>query len=145
MRHGFTLVEILVVMAIISILTALSLPAIVKARAKAASVKTRAVITALEAALSMYEHDCGDYPPGDGSGSKVLVEALQGPLTNPEWDGPYMRFKGEDTDSSGEVMDTWKNPLFYTYPQSAHTNTPYTIVSSGPDGIPGTQDDIPNW
>jgi len=93
----------------------------------------------------MYETDFGDYPSGDGSGSRVLVTSLGGPVTDPHWKGPYMRFKREDLDGDGNVLDAWKKPLRYAYPQSAHPSAPFTITSAGPDRLYGTADDLGNW
>ena len=143
MKKGVTLIEILVVIIIISFLAAVSLPVYHKARVKGVIVKTKAVISSLEAALSMYETDFGDYPAG--TTSKILVELLQGPVENERWNGPYMRFKKEDIDENGNVIDGWKTPLIYKYPQSEKKNVPYLIISAGPDKKFGTEDDFGNW
>ena len=143
MKKGVTLIEILVVIIIISFLAAVSLPVYHKARVKGVIVKTKAIISSLEAALSMYETDFGDYPAG--TTSKILVELLQGPVENERWNGPYMRFKKEDIDENGNVIDGWKTPLIYKYPQSEKKNVPYLIISAGPDKKFGTEDDFGNW
>ena len=144
MKRGITLIEILVVIAIISFLLGICLPAFQKARLKGLIVKTKSIISSLESALSMYESDFGDYPSGTGS-SAILVKLLQGPCENPNWNGPYMRFKKEDIDENRNVVDAWKNPILYKYPQSSYENIPYLIVSAGPDRKFDTSDDIGNW
>lgn len=145
MKKGMTLIEILVVIAIISVITAFSLPAYRKARQKALTVKTLSIINSLEAALSMYSTDFGDYPHYDGEGTDFLVAILQGPVDSPFWKGPYMRFKQEDLDSKGNILDAWKNPIFYKYPQDKYSNVPYIIFSAGSDRKFNTPDDIGNW
>ncbi len=144
-RKGFTLLEVLVVMAIASILTALALPVYSKARGRALVVKTKTVIASLEAALSMYGTDFGDYPHFDGEGSNILVKLLQGPVDSNNWKGPYMRFRLEDLDSNNNILDAWKTPITYKYPQGIYSNIPYIIVSAGPDRSFETDDDIGNW
>ena len=144
MERGITLIEVLVVIAIISFLLGICLPVFQKARLKGLIVKTKSIISSLESALSMYESDFGDYPSGTGS-STILVELLQGPCESPHWNGPYMRFKKEDIDENRNVLDAWKNPIIYKYPQSSYENIPYLIVSAGPDRKFGTSDDIGNW
>ncbi|MDD3726393.1 MAG: type II secretion system protein GspG [Candidatus Ratteibacteria bacterium] len=144
-KKGMTLIEVLVVIAIISVLAALSLPAYNKAKSRALLVKTQAIINAVEAALSMYGTDFGDYPYYTGEGSSILVYVLQGPVDSVFWKGPYMRFKTADTDREGNILDPWKNPLYYKYPQDEHPNVPYIIVSAGPDRRFDTPDDIGNW
>lgn len=144
-KQGITLIEILVVLIIISIIASFLLPAVHKARQKGLVVKTKAIIDSIEAALSMYETDFGDYPFSDGAGTETLRYLLQGPVDSKNWKGPYIRFKEEDVDEEGNILDAWKKPIFYKYPQSEHKNTPFIIFSSGMDGKKGTGDDIGNW
>jgi len=144
-RTGLTLIEVLVVIAIVSLLAAISLPVLHRARVRSLNVKTRAIIASLEAALAMYESDFGDYPPWDAGGTRVLVDLLQGPVESEDWRGPYMRFRTEDLDEDRNVIDPWKRPFDYRYPQADHPNTPFLIRSAGPDREQETRDDIGNW
>ncbi len=132
-------------MAIIALLASFGLPAGRDARRRAMVVKTESVIGSVEAALSMYGMDFGDYPAYEGEGTGVLVNLLQGPVESRSWKGPYMRFKTEDLDGKRNILDAWKTPLSYRYPQAEHSNVSYTIVSAGPDRETGTADDIGNW
>ncbi len=143
-KTGFTLIEILVVLVIISMLAGIMLPATKKARTKAAIVKTKAIISSIEAALFMYNTDMGDYPESTGS-SKILIESLMGPLNDENWKGPYMRFKQADIDENRCIIDSWRNPLIYIYPQNEENNVPFIIRSAGPDKKLDTKDDIGNW
>ena len=144
MEEGLTLIEILIVIAIISFLLSICLPAFQKARVKGLIVRTKMIISSIESALSMYESDFGDYPHSKNT-SKILVELLQGPCDSPRWNGPYIKFKKDDIDKDGNIVDAWKNPIIYRYPQSAYKNIQYLIVSAGPDRKFGTSDDIGNW
>lgn len=63
MRFGFTLVELLVVMAIISILAAMLLPALTKAREQARSVSCRSNLKQIGLAYGMYQQDYDEYFP----------------------------------------------------------------------------------
>jgi len=144
-KCGITVLELLICLAIIAIVTASALPAYHRARNRAAIVKTASIIASLEAALSMYQTDMGDYPGGDGTGSAALVESLMGPVNDPLWKGPYMRFKQADIDAQKNILDTWKKPITYRYPQDIHRNVPFIIVSPGPDRQFDTPDDIGNW
>lgn len=143
--RGLTLMEILVSLFILSSIAAISLPVLNRARNKALISKTKAIINTVEAALSLYETDFGDYPEGDGSGSKVLVEKLQGPCNDERWHGPYIRFKKEEIDEDGNILDSWKMPILYKYPQTDYDNIPFLLLSAGPDRKYGTKDDIGNW
>ncbi len=112
-KKGFTLVELLTVIAIIAILAGMLMPTLRAARQKAKEAKARAAISALEIAISMYETDMGYYPSdgnaGGNSGNAKLVAALAdvryenpdrtagpGPRYDPNWRGPYMEFKTKD-------------------------------------------------
>jgi len=143
-KSGFTLVEILVVIVIISMLAAISLPSIQKARNRAAIIRTKGIISSLETALSMYQTDMGNYPESTGS-NLILIDALMGPMDDENWKGPYMRFKEKDMDENKNIIDTWGYPVKYKYPQTEKENVPFIIVSAGPDRKFNTKDDIGNW
>ena len=144
MRRGFTLLEMLVVLTIILFLVTATLSASLKARKRAATSKVEATISSLEVALSMYETDFGDYPPGDGVGCEDLVHLLSGPIDNPLWKGPYIRFKEKEL-KNNELLDSWGNSYIYQYPQTVRNNVPFLIFSRGADEEEDTADDIGNW
>ncbi|MCM8818842.1 MAG: type II secretion system protein GspG [Candidatus Omnitrophica bacterium] len=144
-NYGITLIEIVVSMFIIFTIGAISLPVLHRARNKATITKTKAIINTIEAALSVYETDFGDYPYSDGNSSKILVEVLQGPCQSDKWNGPYIRFKKDEIDKDGNILDSWKTPIIYKYPQSDYKNVPFLLISAGSDRKFGTKDDIGNW
>ncbi|MGB9677107.1 MAG: type II secretion system protein GspG [Candidatus Ratteibacteria bacterium] len=137
--------EILVSICIILFIAAISLPVLHRARNKAVIAKTKAIINTIEAALSIYETDFGDYPESEGNGSKIIVELLQGPIESERWHGPYVRFKKDEIDKEGNILDAWKMPIIYKYPQTDYNNIPFLLLSAGPDRKFGTKDDIGNW
>lgn len=133
--------ELLVVMAIVVILAGMAAGGAQMARKRGAITKAKAAVAALEAAIDMYELDLGEYPPG---GNAAMAQALSGDShPNPEWNGPYIRFKEEET-ANGEYLDPWGNPYVYTVPGS-HNTVAYDICSYGPNGEEGGDDDIHNW
>ncbi len=74
MKRGFTLIEMLTVIAIIGVLCALLFPVFSTIQRSAKETATRAQIKTLETALSAYEFDWGVYPPdGMGSPAKTLA------------------------------------------------------------------------
>jgi len=89
-RSGLTVVEILVVVAIISLLVGLLLPAVSKVKSMAREAKQKVQFTAIGLGLETFKNDYGDYPPSDNnswldntgtadtSGSQKLAEALLG-------------------------------------------------------------------
>ncbi len=84
LRRGFTIVELLTVMAIITLLIGLLVPSLTAVRRFARETKQRAEFASIEAALMTFRNDYGDYPPSDGrntfgySGGQRLTEALVG-------------------------------------------------------------------
>ena len=133
--------ELLVVMAIIAILGGMAIGGAQMARKRGAVTKAKASIAALEAAIDMYEMDMGEYP---ASGNENLVQALNSG-SDPDWNGPYMRFKAEDLED-GSYLDPWGNPYVYINPGSQNTSY-YDIHSYGLNGQDnqGADDDINNW
>jgi len=89
-RSGLTVVEILVVVAIISLLVGLLLPAVSKVKSMAREAKQKVQFTAIGLGLATFKNDYGDYPPSDRnswlddvwtantSGAQKLAEALLG-------------------------------------------------------------------
>jgi len=75
-RFGFTLVELLVVMAIISILAAMLLPALSKAREQARSVTCRSNLKQIGLSFGMYQADYNEYfPTCNNTGWEVYPDA----------------------------------------------------------------------
>jgi len=63
--RGFTLIEVLVVIAIIGLLTSLIVPNVAQAQRKAKEAGVKATIHTLQAALETYQLDNSSYPEGD--------------------------------------------------------------------------------
>ena len=123
-RAGFTLVEILLVVAILGILAGVAVVSL-KGRTKSASIgATRTSIQAIQTAIDTYEVDNGVYP-----------QSLQNLLTKGNennWNGPYIK--------DGRMpKDAWGNEFSYTVQGDS-----YKITSAGPDGQQGSADDITN-
>jgi general secretion pathway protein G len=131
LARAFTLVEIMLVVAIIGILAALVIPKIAgkseQARETAAMADIRGGI---KSALDQYNVDMGTYPSS-------LQDLLSAPHNAHNWHGPYF-------DPPVIPSDPWGNPYLYQFP-GKHNSTGYDLWSAGPDGKSGDQDDIGNW
>ncbi len=128
---GFTLVEMLLVLVILGTLAVIVYPNISKHGPEARIKATRIQIAALGNALEMFEVGNGFYPQGQNG----LQDLVQAPNNAPNWHGPYM---------DKIPKDPWGNDYVYTCP-GVHRPHSYDLMSAGPDGQPGTEDDITNW
>ncbi|SNZ06483.1 type II secretion system protein G (GspG) [Persephonella hydrogeniphila] len=130
-RKGFTLLELLVVLVILSLLAALVVPNII-GRSEEAKIKTTKVqLKEIKRALEMYRLDNGNYPTTE-QGLKALVEKPKIPPEPKKWK-QYME---------SLPKDPWGNDYIYIYPSEKH---PFELKSKGPDGELGTDDDISVW
>lgn len=128
---GFTLVEIMLVVAIIGILAALVIPKIAGKSEQARQTAAHAdIYGGVKSALDQFEVDNGRYP-------KSLQDLLTQPRDARNWHGPYL-------DGSQLPLDPWGNAYLYSFP-GKHNTTGYDLWSAGPDGKSGNDDDIGNW
>jgi len=126
--RAFTLVEMLLVITIIGILAALVIPKMVGRSEQARQAAAHADLSSIKTALDAFEVDNGYYP-------KSLQDLVQQPSNAKNWHGPYL---------DNLPQDPWQNPYVYTYP-GRHNSNAYDLMSVGPDGKAGTDDDIGNW
>jgi general secretion pathway protein G len=133
-EKGFTLVELLLVITIISVLMAVVVPRFVGRSndARIAAAK-QTIVGSFGLAISVFEQDIGRYPNSE-EGLQVLLQGSQ--IKN--WRGPYLQ-------SATVPLDPWGYEYRYSYP-STLTNSEYLydIVSPGSDGVYGNEDDVTN-
>jgi len=127
--HGFTIVEVLVVVLLISLLAVLLVPKFIGSVPAAQRKIAKAQIATIEQLLSGFLMNCGRYP-NQVEGLKALRTAPAG-LTD-KWKGPY----GKESD----LIDPWGNPFDYKNPGTKNP-TSYDIISYGADGKPGGEGD----
>ena len=120
---GFTLVELLVVLAILGMLAALVGPQVLNQLGGAKSKSAAIQISDLEQALEIYKLDVGRFP----TTSQGLEALVRQPSGVKGWNGPYLK-KGE------LPQDPWGNAFDYRY--SGQNGYP-EIISLGADGRPG--------
>jgi len=118
--RGFSLVEMLVVVAIVGLLVGLVGPAAMRQLQSSRVSATEAQIDQLRAALDIYQIDTGRLPPED-----VGLAALVSNPGVPGWNGPYLR--------DGELPDdAWGGTFLYRYDGDRPR-----VISLGADGQPG--------
>ncbi len=130
---AFTLLEILVAIAIVGMLAALAITNVDKIFGDAQGATTKLFITGLKTPLTAYRIHMGSYP----STAEGLQALVTNPGSKPSWSGPYT--------SDGKLpKDNWGEPYQYAFPGTRNKDS-YDIWSKGPDKQSGTADDIGNW
>jgi general secretion pathway protein G len=118
---GFTLVELLVVLAILGMLVGIAVPQLYKHYARAKEDAAKIQIQSIGTGLDLFLLDVGRYP----SEQEGLQALLDPPPDAPRWNGPYV--------SQPSILhDPWGRPYVYHNPgQQRHG---YDLFSLGPDG-----------
>ena len=128
--NGFTLVELLVVLAILSFIAALATPQVLKYLARAKVDTAKIDIKGIGVALDLFLIDAGRYP-NDQEGLTVLVQKPPGV----EWHGPYLK-------SKTVPVDPWGRPYVYHFP-GQHGD--YDLYSQGADPAARQSEVLGNW
>lgn len=135
-RAGFTLMELLLVMAILVILLGLVAPRFLGTQQKANINAAKAQIGLFKTPLENYALDLNGYPTTE-QGLAALVEAPSDLEDANRWKGAYL--------DSSIPKDPWGHDYQYENPPTRNKNGFPDIWSMGPDGEEGTDDDIGNW
>ena len=130
---GFTLMELLVVLAILGLLAGLVGPQVLNQLGGAKSKTAKIQIKDLEQSLEMYKLDVGRYPSTD-EGLSALVAKPAGVVG---WNGPYLK--------SDVPLDPWNREYQYRFPGEHAEIDIYTYGQNGAAGGDGEDADVGNW
>ena len=136
-RSAFTLLEILVVLAIIGLLAGLAITNADKIFGDSQGAVAKIFVRdSLKTSLVRYRIDVGDYP----STAEGIAALLAAPANKADrWRGPYI-----DVQGGVAPVDPWGEPYQYRYP-GVKNKGGYDLFSKGVDKAEGTEDDIGNW
>jgi general secretion pathway protein G len=133
---GFTLIEVMVVVVILSILAAIVVPRIMDRPDEARIVKAKQDIRALEAALNLYKLDNYTYPTTE-QGLEALIQTPTSPPEPKNWKpGGYV---------DRLPKDPWGNDYQYLSPGQNGAVDIYSLGADGQPGGEGPSGDVANW
>ncbi len=138
-HHGFSLLELMVVIVILGLLAGVVLPRMIGVGDDARINTARTQIQGIETAIKMYKLDNGVYPSTEQGLDALVSPPEVGQLPKKWRKGGYME--------KGIPKDPWGNDYLYLSPGINNTYS-FDLFSYGPDGQPGGDDegkDINNW
>ena len=132
-RRAFTLMEVLLAIAMISLLAFIVVINVDKTMTSSQEKITESFVNnSLATPLMSYKLAIGKYPSTE-EGLNALLNAPES--AGDRWKGPYVR---------SLPLDPWGNPYQYRYP-AQKSKDGYDVWSMGPDGQNEAEDDIGNW
>jgi general secretion pathway protein G len=131
---GFTLVELLVVLAILGLLAGLVGPQVMKFLGSSKTKTAKLQIEDLVATMDMYRLETGRYPTND-EGLEALVKK---PGNAANWNGPYLK--------KGDVpKDPWGFEYQYRFPGQHGGIDIWTLGADNREGGEGENADVASW
>ena len=127
-KGGFSLVELLIAIAILAIITFLLVPGVMDYMKSAKKDATKISIKNLQSEIKLYQVHVGKYPER----LPDLIKPPSDPKLKSKWEGPYA-----DED---RISDPYGNPYQYKI-NPAGSKKPYQLYSFGPEGRGSPKDD----
>jgi general secretion pathway protein G len=137
-RRAFTLIELIVVIAIIATLAAVVAPAIFQNVGDAKMSAAKSQIEMIGLALNAYRLDNDQFPTSDQGLEALRTMPVTGTIPR-NWRGPYL--------TRLVPADPWGRPYVYVSP-GIHNPRSYDLYTLGRDGSPGGVDedsDVTSW
>lgn len=133
-QGGFTLLELLVVLAILGLLAAIVGPQVIRYLGSSKSQTAAVQAKNIAAALNLFQLDVGRMPTQE-EGLTALVKA---PASAPAWNGPYLP-------DAAALNDPWGKPYLMKAPGQHRDIDVYSLGSDGVPGGTGEAKDVGNW
>lgn len=131
---GYSLVEVLIVLAILALLVGLAAPRLIGFLAGAKTDTASIQVKNLGGILDLYRLEVGRLPTEE----EGLIALVEKPAQAENWNGPYLK----DRDA---LTDPWGNPYVYRQPGEHGDYDLYSLGADGRDGGDGDDKDITSW
>lgn len=136
-QRGFTLIEIMVVIAILGILAALIVPKIMSRPDEARRVAAKQDIGSIMQALKLYRLDNGRYPTQEQGLQALIAKPSTDPVPNNWKDGGYVEKRS--------LNDPWGHPYEYLNPGVHDEIDLFSYGADGKAGGEGNDADVGSW
>lgn len=131
---GFTLLELLVVLAIMGMLAAIIAPQVIRYLGSSRTSTAKVQIQYIMQGMELFRLDVGRYPTQQ-EGLQALVAA---PTTAPNWNGPYLK-------KASALNDPWGAPYQYQIPGQHGEVDVFSLGSDKAPGGTGEAQDVGDW
>lgn len=128
---GFTLLELLVVLAILVLIASFAAPQALKWLGGAKTDTARVQIEALSTGIDLYKLEVGTYP-------ERIEDLVEKPAGVDRWNGPYLK-------KTVVPKDPWDREYVYTFPGEHGAYDLMTLGADNADGGEGEDRDITSW
>ncbi len=130
---GFSLIELIVVVAILAVIAGTTLPVVGKSLTRGKIADTRGELALLAPAIANYFEDTGSFPP-------TFNDLEQNTAAAAGWAGPYLKalLASQPSTTASLALDAWNR----AYVVTTSGGSALTMRSLGPDGVQGTGDDL---
>ncbi len=136
-RRAFSLIELLIVIAILLAIGGLVVVNLLPAKDQADIDLTRVQIDQFESAMKRFKLDLKRWPSQEEGLTALWSKTdLEEEMDQANWRGPYLE--------TPTPRDTWNHEWVYRAPSEIVEGAAYDIVSIGPDGEEGSDDDVHN-
>ena len=131
---GYTLVELLVVVAILGLLTLIATPFVLRYLDSAKVSTARTEIANISAGLDLFKIDVGRYPTTE----EGLDALMKPPAGVDNWNGPYIK-------KTAGLKDPWGRPYLYRSPGQHGEFDVYSYGATGEASASGEKPQVANW
>jgi general secretion pathway protein G len=137
-RRGFTLLEIIVVVFILSLLAAIVAPRIIGRTDDARIAEAKVQIKNFETALKLFKLDNAFYPSTEQGLDALIEQPTTGKIPQKYREGGYL-------EQRKIPLDPWDNPYVYIAPGMYGDYDLFSYGADGKEGGEGKDEDVKSW